>query len=68
MGQQQRERVWSGAGRVHHVHSRAADLDPQMSELVETGLQRERVERLPVGDQVGKPVRGHTLVPRATRA
>jgi hypothetical protein len=68
VGQQQRQRIRPRARRVHHVHGHAADLHAQMSELVQPGLQRERVEGPPVGDQRAKPVPRRAALPRVVGA
>ena len=38
LGQQQRQRIWPGTGRVHYMHRDPVHLDTHLSELVETGL------------------------------
>jgi len=50
------------------MHGHPVDLNAQVSELVETSLQDERVEGMPVGDQFAEPVRGRPACPGADGA
>lgn len=65
MGQQQRQRVWPAPGRVDQVHRDPADLSAQVSEPVKTGLQPQRVESPPAGDNARQPAAGHAALPCA---
>ena len=57
-----------GAGRVHHVYGDPIHHNTQVHELVQPGLQRERVKDLPVGDQLAKPALRRAALPRAVGA
>ena len=55
MSQQQRRRIWPGAGRAHYMHRDSVYPDAHVSELTETGCESQRVEGLPVGTQNHRP-------------
>jgi hypothetical protein len=50
---------------MHNMNGHAVNLDAQVSQLVETSLQGERVEGPPVRDQFSEPAPGRTARPRA---